>query len=81
MMIHFEGDVDDKHPVKWLSWLLYLWIPVVILNLVTACMQNRPYLGLFYYALLGWIICLLCSMREDILFYKLYRIIKELRKC
>lgn len=81
MLIHFEGDVGTKHPVAFYRLLLHCIWPFQLWNLIAACIDNRPYIGLASYALLGWIICLLLSMKEDILFYKLYRIIKELEKC
>jgi len=81
MMIHFEGNVEAKHSVAFPRLVLHCVWPFQLWNLIVACIDNRPYIGLASYALLGCIICLLCAMKEEILFYKLYRIIKELRKC
>lgn len=81
MTIHFEGDVSDKHPVKWQRNLIHCLWPLQLWNLVIACAYNRPYLGLLSYVLLGYCICFLCYLKEESLFYKLYRIIKEVEKC
>jgi len=80
-MTHFEGDVSNKHPVKWQRILIHCLWPFSLVNLGFDILENDSVNGFVSYLLLGYCICFLCYLKEDILFYKLYRIIKELRKC
>lgn len=81
MIIEFEGKVSDEHRVKQFLISFYLFLPVMFHNLVFAAVNDRPYLGLFNYILLGINICIYCVIREDILWYRLYKTVKELEKC
>ena len=80
-LIHFEGNVEIKHSVAFPRLLIHCLWPFLLVNLGFDILENDSFNGFMNYLLLGYCICLLCVMKEDILFYKLYRIIKELEKC